>query len=231
MSTVASRIADVRQRIEAACDRAGRDPREVRLLPVSKTHSPEAVLEAFKAGCTRFGENKVQEAAAKSAALADVAGLEWAVIGHLQTNKARQMVTFASEFQALDSVRLARELQKRLETADRTLDVLVQVNSSGEASKFGLQPDEVPSFARELAAFDRLAVRGLMTLAIFSSDRDAVAACFERMTDVQTRLKAEHGGGWDELSMGMSGDFELAIEHGATCVRVGTAIFGTRTPG
>lgn len=231
MSTVASRIADVRQRIEAACDRAGRDPREVRLLPVSKTHSPEAVLEAFKAGCTRFGENKVQEAAAKSAALADVAGLEWAVIGHLQTNKARQMVTFASEFQALDSVRLARELQKRLETADRTLDVLVQVNSSGEASKFGLQPDEVPSFARELAAFDRLAVRGLMTLAIFSSDRDAVAACFDRMTDVQTRLKAEHGGGWDELSMGMSGDFELAIEHGATCVRVGTAIFGTRTPG
>lgn len=231
MSTVASRIADVRQRIEAACDRAGRDPREVRLLPVSKTHSPEAVLEAFKAGCTRFGENKVQEAAAKAAALADVAGLEWAVIGHLQTNKARQMVTFASEFQALDSVRLARELQKRLETADRTLDVLVQVNSSGEASKFGLQPDEVPSFARELAAFDRLAVRGLMTLAIFSSDRDAVAACFDRMTDVQTRLKAEHGGGWDELSMGMSGDFELAIEHGATCVRVGTAIFGTRTPG
>ncbi len=231
MSTVASRIADVRKRIEAACDRAGRDPREVRLLPVSKTHSPEAVLEAFKAGCTRFGENKVQEAAAKSAALADVAGLEWAVIGHLQTNKARQMVTFASEFQALDSVRLARELQKRLETADRTLDVLVQVNSSGEASKFGLQPDEVPSFARELAAFDRLAVRGLMTLAIFSSDRDAVAACFDRMTDVQTRLKAEHGGGWDELSMGMSGDFELAIEHGATCVRVGTAIFGTRTPG
>lgn len=231
MSTVASRIAEVRQRIAAACERSGRDPIEVRLLPVSKTHDPQTVMAAFEAGCTRFGENKVQEAAAKADALAFVPGLEWALIGHLQTNKVRQMVAFASEFQALDSLRLAREIQKRLETADRTLDVLVQVNSSGEESKFGLPPDEVLVFARELVPLDRLHVRGLMTLAANTVDRDVVAANFETMRGLRARLQDEHGGGWGELSMGMSGDYELAIEHGSTCVRVGTAIFGVRTAG
>jgi pyridoxal phosphate enzyme (YggS family) len=230
VATIETRIQLIRQRITAACERAGRDPGQVRLLPVSKTHPPAKILEAFRAGCTRFGENKVQEAAAKAAELEHVEGLEWSLIGHLQTNKARQLVTFAAEFQALDSIRLARELQKRLEAADRTLDVLVQVNSSGEATKFGLEPDEVVGFAAQLAPFDRLAVRGLMTLAANTPDREVVAGCFETMRDLQTRLRDAHGGGWDELSMGMSGDYELAIEHGSTCVRIGTAIFGERPP-
>jgi hypothetical protein len=194
--------------------------------------SLDKIMAAYDAGCRRFGENKVQEAHDKWEKLRDVEGVEWAVIGHLQRNKARLVAEFATEFQALDSLRLAKELDKRLQAEGRRLDVLVQVNSSGEESKFGLAPEEVPGFARELAAFDALHVRGLMTLAVFSSEQDQVAACFSRMVDLQERLRQADditvGVGWDELSMGMSGDFELAIEHGATCVRVGQAIFGAR---
>jgi pyridoxal phosphate enzyme (YggS family) len=232
MSTIAKNLAHVRDRIDAACARAGRDPAEVRLLPVSKTMSTAKIMEAHAAGYHRFGENKVQEAFDKSERLADVPDLEWAVIGHLQRNKARLVARFASEFQALHTVRLAKELDKRLQAEGRQLDVLVQVNSSGEESKFGLPPEEVVDLARELSAFDALRVRGLMTLAVFSYDHERVAACFERMRDVQRRLRDTDdvtvGDGWHELSMGMSGDFELAIEHGATVVRVGQAIFGAR---
>lgn len=223
-------LAVVHGRIAAACAASGRDPREVRLLPVSKTKPAEAVLEAFEAGCRRFGENKVQEAQAKHEALADVAGLEWAIIGHLQTNKAKYVADFAVEFQALDSLKVAQELDKRLQQQGRQLDVLVQVNSSGEPSKFGLAPAEVVGFARQLGVFDSLRVKGLMTLALPSDDQQAVADCFVRMRRVQQQLRDEGvlGAGWDELSMGMSGDFELAIAHGATCVRLGAAIFGGR---
>lgn len=226
--SVAANLAAIRRRTADAATAAGRDPQEVRLLPVSKTKPPSAVREAFGEGVRRFGENKVQEAAAKAEALADVEGLEWAVIGHLQTNKARLVAQFATEFQALDSLRVAAELDRRLQATGRQLEVLVQVNSSGEEQKFGIDPADAVSFTRQLAAFDALQVRGLMTLAVFSDDRERVAACFRTMNDVQRRLRDVDGGGWDELSMGMSGDFELAIAHGATCVRVGQAIFGTR---
>ena len=228
--SITHNLTVIRSRIEAACARAGRPPDSVRLLPISKTKPPEAVLEAFAAGQHRFGENKVQEAWEKHQALADVDGLEWAIVGHLQTNKAKVVARFASEFQALDSLRVAEALDKRLQAAGRQLDVLVQVNSSGEDSKFGLPPQEVDAFARQLGAFDALRVRGLMTLAVFSDDQDAVGACFARMVELRRRLRDEAvlGLGWDELSMGMSGDFELAIEYGATCVRVGQAIFGDR---
>lgn len=229
MSTsIASSLATVEDRIARAAISVDRDPSEVRLLPVSKTKTPADVLEAHAAGYRRFGENKVQEAQAKWEALREEADLEWAVIGHLQTNKARFVARFATEFQALASVRVAAELDKRLAAEDRTLEVLVQVNSSGEDQKFGLPPSEVGAFTRELAAFERLRVGGLMTLAVFSQDAERVGRCFEVMTQVQRELRDRDGSGWDELSMGMSGDYELAITHGATCVRVGQAIFGNR---
>ena len=177
-----------------------------------------------------LGENKVQELQAKWAETHDdLPDLQWAAIGHLQTNKAKIVAELATEFHALDSLRLAAELDKRLATAGRTLRVLVQVNSSGEESKYGLDPDEVPAFAEQLAAHPRLEVAGLMTLAVNSPDLRMVAENFTAMTNLQDRLRSVGAPGrWDELSMGMSGDFELAIEHGATCVRVGTAIFGVR---
>ncbi|MCA0251269.1 MAG: YggS family pyridoxal phosphate-dependent enzyme [Actinobacteria bacterium] len=226
----AANLAQVNSRIAAACTRAGREVSQVRLLPVSKTVDETRMRAAIAAGMRSFGENKVQEAKAKSAALADVDGLSWSVIGHLQTNKARDVVAFADEFQALDSLRLAETLDRRLQAAGRGLDVFVQVNTSAEQSKYGLPVAEVPGFLAALPQFTGLRVRGLMTLAVFSPDAAAVRACFVRLRELRDRLRDDlpEQVSVDELSMGMSGDFELAIEEGATVVRVGQAIFGSR---
>lgn len=226
---IRDRLAAVRTRIAEACRRAGRDPASVRLLPVSKTVPAERLRLAFQAGLTELGENKVQEAREKAAALSDLQ-VRWSLIGHLQTNKAKYVARFANEFQALDSLRVAEALDRRLQIAGRGLDVFIQVNSSGETSKFGLPPAEVLTFARALPTFTALRVRGLMTLALFSSDPEQVRPCFARMRALRDRLRQDGPAGmaFDELSMGMSGDYELAIEEGATIVRVGQAIFGPR---
>ncbi|UCU98556.1 YggS family pyridoxal phosphate-dependent enzyme [Acidovorax radicis] len=223
-------LAAVRARMDAACHRAGRDPSGVRLLPVSKT-KPEASLRlAYAAGCRVLGENKVQEAFGKWEAMQDLTDLHWSVIGHLQTNKARLVARFASEFQALDSLRVAEALERRLQAEGRALDVFVQVNTSGEISKYGLSPEDVPAFLRALPAFPALRVRGLMTLALFSSDAERVRQCFILLRTLRDQLRqsAPASIALEELSMGMSGDFEIAIEEGATVVRVGQAIFGAR---
>jgi pyridoxal phosphate enzyme (YggS family) len=223
-------IDAVHARIAAACERAGREPDEVRLLPVSKTVPEARIRNAYEAGCRLLGENKTREAREKAEAMADLPDLRWAVIGHLQTNKAKYVARFASEFQALDSLRLAEKLDRRLEREGRTLDVFVQVNTSGEPQKYGLPPQEVEGFLRALPAYSNLKMRGLMTLAVFSEDRARVRACFVRLRELRERLRqtTPDGVALDELSMGMSGDFELAIEEGATTVRVGQAIFGAR---
>ncbi|HET9302593.1 MAG TPA: YggS family pyridoxal phosphate-dependent enzyme [Propionibacteriaceae bacterium] len=230
MGSVAENLAAVEARIKAACTRVGRDPSEVRLLPVSKNQGMELIAEAYEAGVRLFGENRVQEAAEKARHFADHPDLKWAIIGHLQTNKARQVAAMASEFHALSSVRVAAALQQALDDQGRSLDVFLQVNSSGEPQKFGLPPDEVEPFAIALKAYRALRVRGLMTLAVLSDDQREIRACFERMRDLQRRLHASEdvAGTYEELSMGMSGDLELAIEYGATTVRVGQAIFGPR---
>lgn len=229
---IAANIAGIRQRIAAACERAGRDTSEVRLLPVSKTQPVEALLAAHASGIDRFGENRVQEMVAKAELLHPELGIEFALIGPLQSNKAGRAVEWAVEFQALDSLSLAANLDRRLQARGRSLDVLVEVNTSGETTKHGLAPAEVLSFAAQLGAFDSLNVRGLMTIALPGPDQGMVAACFEMLRGLRNRLRDDQvaGSDWPELSMGMSGDFELAIEHGATCVRVGTAIFGGRSP-
>jgi len=226
---IVANVAAVRSRIEAACARAGRSAAEVRLLPVSKTRPPADVLEARSAGIVRFGENRVQEALEKAQALAD-AGVEWAIIGPLQVNKAKYVARFASEFQALDRIEVAAELDRRLHREGRQLDVLIEVNTSGEATKSGVAPDEAVAFAGTLTPFDALRVRGLMTIAAFSDDPAVVAPCFATLRDLRDQLRDRSfpGQSYDELSMGMSGDFELAIEYGATVVRVGSAIFGPR---
>jgi len=220
----------IRARIAAACRAAGRDPGDVRLLPVSKTVDEARLRLAHGIGLRELGENKVQEALGKWEAMADLADLRWVLIGHLQTNKAKFAARFASEFQALDSLRVAQALDAQLQSRGRALDVLVQVNTSGETTKFGLAPEDVPGFVRQLPAFSSLRVRGLMTLALFSDDAARVRPCFARLRGLRDRLRqdAPDGIAMDELSMGMSGDFELAIAEGATTVRVGTAIFGSR---
>ncbi|MCK9514505.1 MAG: YggS family pyridoxal phosphate-dependent enzyme [Ottowia sp.] len=223
-------LAAIRARINAACERAGRDPSGVRLLPVSKTVPEDRIRMAYAAGCRQLGENKVQEAYGKWEAMADLTDLNWSLIGHLQSNKARDVARFVTEFHALDRLSLARTLDRRLQQEGRALDVLVQVNTSGEDSKFGLAPDAVQDFVRQLPAFSSLRVRGLMTLALFSSDAERVRQCFVLLRTLRDQLRqdAPEGIAMDELSMGMSGDFEIAIEEGATIVRVGQAIFGAR---
>ncbi|WP_313813437.1 YggS family pyridoxal phosphate-dependent enzyme [Glutamicibacter sp.] len=223
----AANLASVRSRIAKAEAAAGRQLGSVRLLPVTKTVPSQRLRLAIAAGIDWLGENKVQEAAQKSEELADIPGLKYSVIGHLQTNKAKHVARFAHEFQALDNLRQAEALQRRLEVEDRVLDVFVQINTSGEESKFGLPPQQAAGVATQLPAFDRLNVKGLMTLAIFSTDQAAVRRCFQTLRAVRevVRDKDER---IVELSMGMSGDFELAIEEGATVVRVGQGIFGAR---
>jgi PLP dependent protein len=227
---VAENLGRVRARVDEACRRVGREPAEVRLMPVTKTHGPGLIKEAYAAGARVFGENRVQEAAEKAEQLAGLADLQWAIIGHLQSNKVKQVTEFASEFHALDSVKIAEALDRRLQQQGRSLDVFVQVNSSDEPQKFGLPPDEVEPFVVNLKTFTTLRVRGLMTLAVFSDEQEALAACFARMQSIQLRLRERDlaPGTYDELSMGMSNDFELAIAYGATTVRVGEAIFGPR---
>jgi len=223
-------LAAVQARMDSACQRVGRDPASVRLLPVSKT-KPEASLRlAYAAGCRMLGENKVQEGHGKWESTQDLADLRWSVIGHLQTNKAKLVARFASEFQALDSLRVAEALDRRLQAEGRSLDVFVQVNTSGEASKYGLNPEDVPAFIRQLPTFSALRVRGLMTLALFSAEAGRVRQCFALLRNLgdQLRQDAPTGMELEALSMGMSGDFEIAIEEGATVVRVGQALFGAR---
>lgn len=226
-----SNLAAVRARIDAACERVGRNPASVRLLPVSKTKPENSLRLAYAAGCRSLGENKVQEAFQKWEAMQDLADLKWSVIGHLQTNKAKLVARFADEFQALDSIRVAEALDRRLQVEGRSLDVFVQVNTSGEASKYGLSPTDVPAFLKALPGFSSLRVRGLMTLALFSSEAERVRPCFALLRNLRDRMRQETPCGIDlaELSMGMSGDYEIAVEEGASVVRVGQAIFGART--
>ncbi|TDD86813.1 YggS family pyridoxal phosphate-dependent enzyme [Actinomadura rubrisoli] len=222
-------IARVRERIAAAALRAGREADDIRLLPVSKTVPEDRLRLAVQAGCHLLGENKVQEAHRKSENLADL-DVAWSVIGHLQTNKAKLVAGFASEFQALDSLRVAEALDRRLQAAGRSLDVFVQVNTSAEDSKYGLPPGEVPAFLARLPRYGALKVKGLMTLALFTSDTERVRECFVLLRTIRDRARQDvpDGIGLEELSMGMSGDYEIAIEEGATVVRVGQAIFGRR---
>ena len=222
-------IAEVERRIAAAAERAGRDRTDIELLPVSKTVPQERIRLAVAAGCTKLGENKVQEAHRKSEEMADL-DIDWAVIGHLQSNKAKFVAQFASEFQALDRLKVARALDRRLQGEGRTLDVYVQVNTSAEDSKFGMPPEELLGFLKEVRAFDSLNVQGLMTLALFSSDIDRVRPCFQMLRSLRDQVRETDPDllGPGRLSMGMSGYFEVAIEEGANCVRVGQAIFGKR---
>ncbi|NEW90355.1 YggS family pyridoxal phosphate-dependent enzyme [Rhodopseudomonas sp. BR0M22] len=222
----ATNLALVRDRIAAACQRCGRRPDDVRLLPVTKTVPASVLRQAYAAGISDFGENKLQEARDKRAILADLP-IRWSIIGHLQTNKVKYLVRFADEFHALDSLRLADELNRRLDAVGRDLDVFVQVNTSGEASKYGLSPGDLVPFVQRLTEYPRLKPRGLMTLAIFSADEERVRNCFRLLRDLRDHATDVHPG-LTHLSMGMSGDFEIAIEEGATVVRVGQAIFGAR---
>ncbi|MDN4017197.1 YggS family pyridoxal phosphate-dependent enzyme [Zwartia panacis] len=226
---MSERIVRIKDRMAQACARVGRDPSEVTLLPVSKTFDDQAIRRAVSLGYKRFGENRTQEIAQKTPLLADC-DIQWVVIGQLQTNKAKDVARLAHELQSLDRLELAEALDRRLQLEGRAIDVLVQVKTSPEETKAGLEPTGLIPFLKQISGFQTLRVKGLMTMAILSEDESAVRRCFAQLRQLrdQARQEAISGIELDRLSMGMSGDFELAIEEGSTEIRVGSAIFGAR---
>ena len=222
----ADNLAAIQQRIQAACGRAGRDTESVLLLAVSKTHPAEAIGEAIQCGQILFGENKVQEAKAKIPSSPGRA--RWHFIGHLQSNKARDAVELFEMIQSVDSLGLAQEISKRCEQTSKEMPVLLEVNMAGESSKFGYNPERVLSELKELNSLPRIVIQGLMTIPPFSTDPEKARPHFRRLRELKSRCEDILGAPLPHLSMGMSGDFEMAIEEGATIVRVGTALFGPR---
>lgn len=220
------RLEAIRARIAAACARAGRRPDEVELIAVTKTFGPDAVREAWESGIRILGENRVQEAAAKIPA--SVSGPEWHLIGHLQRNKARPALELFTVLQAVDSLKLAEHLARLASETGARPRLLLEINVSGEASKFGLTPEEAPRAIELTLSTPSLTLEGLMTMAPFSPDPELARPVFARLRACRDRWQEQFGISLPRLSMGMSGDFEVAVEEGATWVRIGTALFGDR---
>lgn len=226
MSSITERVAEVQGRLSRAIEKAGRDPAEVALMAVSKNHGPDAVREAAAAGLTLFGENRVQEAAAK---IPESPGhLRWHLIGHLQRNKVRFAVELFEAIHSVDTLKLAETIQRHCEEAGRRMQILLEVNVSGEAVKFGFKPDEVPEVLRRSAEWSRLEITGLMTMPPFTEDPEGARPHFIRLRELRDRWQDETGVPLPVLSMGMTHDMEVAVEEGSNVVRIGTAIFGAR---
>jgi PLP dependent protein len=223
---LATNLAKVQQRIAAACVRSERDPHSVTLLAVTKGQPPETVSQAASLGLNLFGENKVQEAKAKIPLCPG--HLRWHMIGHLQTNKCREAVGIFQMIQGVDSLHVAAEINRRAEQASRTVPILLEVNIVGEGSKFGYAPDRLLADLSAINALPRLEIHGLMTIPPWSPLPEKVRPVFQRLRDLKTECEQLLGAPLPQLSMGMSGDFEVAIEEGATIVRIGTALFGER---
>ncbi len=216
----------IQQKITAACAHAGRDVSSVTLLAVTKGQPPEAVNEAARLGLTLFGENKVQEAKAKIPLCSSK--LQWQMIGHLQSNKCRDAVELFTMIQGVDSLALALEISKRAVQAGKTMPILLEVNAVGEASKFGYRPEQLLAELDQINKLPRIEIHGLMTVPPWSAAAENVRPVFRQMREVKERCEKILGAPLPHLSMGMSGDFEVAIEEGATMVRIGTALFGPR---
>ena len=225
---LAANLNAVRERLSTACRRGGRDPSSVTLVAVSKGQPPDVVKAAAAAGLTLFGENKVQEAKAKIPLCPG--RLRWHMIGHLQTNKCRDAVHFFELIQSVDSLALAQEIHKWADKAAKTLPVLLEVNLAGDAAKFGFRPAQLLAELESINALSRIEIQGLMTMAPWTPDPEKARPIFRQLRELKERCEQALGASLLHLSMGMTGDFEAAIEEGATMVRIGTALFGSRPP-
>ena len=223
---IAENLNSIQQRIAAACTRAGRDAVSVKLLAVSKTHPPESIRALVECGQLLFGENKIQEAKAKIPLCPGKA--RWQFIGHLQSNKVRDAVELFEMIQGVDSLSIAKEISKRAEQAAKTMPILLEVNVAGEASKFGYAPERLLAELTELNALPRIEIHGLMAIPPYAPVAEKARPYFQRLRELRGECEKILGAPLPELSMGMSGDFEVAIEEGSTLVRVGTALFGAR---
>lgn len=230
--SIAANIASIQERIAAAARRAGRNSNEIALMAVSKTHPPERIREAYEAGLRLFGENRVQEFASKAGALQNLSDADWHMIGHLQTNKAGKTVELFNGVDSVDSLKLAEKLDAAARQLGKKLSVLIEINVGGEAAKSGAGPDseEIEKLLLAAPRLEGLQFHGLMTVPPFTDDPQAARRYFRKLRELRDAIAARKllGVSMDVLSMGMSHDFEVAIEEGSTCVRVGTAIFGER---
>jgi hypothetical protein len=220
-------LNSIRRRIGAACARAGRAPDTVTLVAVTKGQPPDVVRATAEAGLTLLGENKVQEAKAKIPLCP--ARLRWHMIGHLQSNKCRDAVELFEMIHSVDSLALAREINKRAEQAAKTMPILLEVNVAGEASKFGYRPEMLLAELKAINELPRIEIQGLMTMAPWTPEPEKVRPVFRRLRELKSECEKILGAPLPHLSMGMTGDFEVAIEEGATLVRIGTALFGERS--
>ena len=230
METIHQNIETINQRISKACEKAGRSREEVKLLLATKTVSAERIKLAMDAGCTLIAENKVQELKEKFDDLKEIPHTTH-FIGNLQSNKVKEIIRYGVDcLESVDRMSLAEKLHKRLVFEGKTMEVLIQVNTSYEESKFGVRPENAVELVRKVAQFETLKIKGLMTIGLFSAEDEKVRMCFQLLKSIQNQIVAENIPNVEmkELSMGMSGDLEIAIEEGATIVRVGTAIFGKR---
>jgi PLP dependent protein len=231
--SIAENIASVQERIDRAARRAGRKPQEITLLAVSKTFPAGAIQEAYAAGLRTFGENRVQEFASKTQDLANLTGAQWHLIGHLQTNKAAKAAELFDAVDSVDSVKLAEKLNSTAQKSGKKLRVLIEINVGGEQAKSGVAPHsaELDELLRSAERLEHLEFQGLMTIPPFTEDPEGARAYFKRVRELRDEIAGRqlHAVRTNVLSMGMSYDFEVAIEEGSTCVRVGTAIFGERT--
>jgi PLP dependent protein len=231
--SITQNVAEVRERIAAAARCVGRYPHDVTLMAVSKTFAPEHIREAYIAGLRVFGENRVQEFAGKAGALADLRDAEWRMIGHLQTNKAAKAVELFSAIDSVDSLRLAGRLNDSAQGIGKKLGVLIEINVGGEAAKSGMPPEsiELMELLQSAPSLEHLEFRGLMTIPPFSEDPQQARPYFRKLCELRDQVLARKlpNVSLEVLSMGMSHDFEVAIEEGSSCVRIGTAIFGERT--
>ena len=231
---IGDNLARVRQRIADAARRAGRSPEDIALMAVTKTFSSEIIREAYSAGQRLFGENRVQEFAEKAASLADLPGIEFHLIGHLQSNKAAKAAQIFSGIDSVDSLHLAEKLNAAAERAGKRLPILIDINVGNEAAKSGVAPasPELESLLMAAPRLDHLDFRGLMSIPPFTEDPEGSRPFFCMLRQLRDQIAARKlpAISMDVLSIGMSHDFEVAIEEGSTCVRIGTAIFGPRTP-
>lgn len=218
----------VERNIADACEKAGRKRGDVTLIAVSKTKPVSDIRQAMECGITVFGENKVQEIKDKTEEIKEP--LSWHMIGHLQANKVKYLPGRVCMIHSVDNVKLAAEIEKQFSKADQIIDVLIEVNMAHEESKFGLSPEEVPDFVKEISSYPHLHIRGLMTIAPFTEDPESNRIYFKGLRELKDSINGMNipGVNMDTLSMGMTGDYQVAIEEGATFVRVGTGIFGER---
>jgi pyridoxal phosphate enzyme (YggS family) len=230
--SIADNLAVIRERLERAARRAGRDPATITLMAVGKTQPVERIVEAYQAGQRVFGENRVQEFAMKAPRLAELTDARFHLIGHLQSNKASKAASLFHAVDSIDSLRLAERLNAAAEQANKRLPVLIEVNIGGEAAKEGVAPDaeELETLLRNAPTLAALEIRGLMAVPPFTEDPEGARPYFRRLRELSAAIGARKlpAVAMEELSMGMSHDFEIAVDEGSTCVRIGTAIFGAR---